>query len=111
MLKYSDESSTFTGLFYQDQHMREVNAAFPEVLLCDATYKLNDLRMPLYLLIGIDGNGHSQVFALYLTTTETAAALSRMQEVHVLLVTFHSLHFSNSSRAHSLSSGSCGFVQ
>ena len=53
--------------------------------MCDATYKMNDMRMPLYIVLGLDGNGHSQVVALYLTTTEMAAALSRM------LVTFQNI--------------------
>ncbi|KAK2150736.1 hypothetical protein NP493_2736g00005 [Ridgeia piscesae] len=54
--------------------------AMEEVVMADATYKLTDLRMPLFLMIGIDGDGHSQVVAVYLTCTETAAALTHMLE-------------------------------
>ena len=35
----------------------------PGLLLLDATYKLNDLRMLLYVLMVEDGNGESQVVA------------------------------------------------
>ena len=78
---FHTEDGTFSGIFHQDARMRQTYAAFPEVLLCDATYKLTDLRMPLYLMLGIDGNGHSQVVAMYLTTSETAADLAHMLEV------------------------------
>lgn len=30
--------------------MRKTFAAFPELLFIDATYKLNDLRMPVYII-------------------------------------------------------------
>ena len=63
--------------------MRNMYNTFPEVVMADATYKLTDLRMPLFLMIGIDGDGHSQVVAVYLTCTETAAALTRMLEVYL----------------------------
>ena len=32
-------------------------ASYPEVLMIDATYKLNDLQMPLYLMMTVDANG------------------------------------------------------
>ena len=78
---FCDENATFIGLYYQDRLMRKVYVSFPELLMCDATYKMNDMRMPLFIMLGVDGNGHSQVVAVYLTTTETASTLSRMLEV------------------------------
>ena len=75
---FHDNEGIFTGLFFQDAHMRRVYNAFSELLMGDATYKLTDLRMPLFLMLGIDGNGHSQVVAVYLTSAETAAALTHM---------------------------------
>ncbi|KAI0223316.1 hypothetical protein LSAT2_025470 [Lamellibrachia satsuma] len=77
---FHDNEGIFTGLFFQDAHMRRVYNAFPKLLMGDATYKLTDLRMPLFLMLGIDGNGHSQVVAVYLTSAETAAALTHMLE-------------------------------
>ena len=38
---------------------------FSEILFVDATYKLNDLRMPLYLFLVEDGNGESEVVGSY----------------------------------------------
>ena len=34
------------------------------MLLVDATYKLIDLRIPVYLLLVIDGDGLSEIVAL-----------------------------------------------
>ena len=45
-----DGESNFKGLFYQDSYMRNIYSMFPELLLVDATYKLLDLRLPVYLL-------------------------------------------------------------
>ena len=74
---FSDEED-FRGIFFQDNMMRTVFNSYPEVLLFDATYKLTELRMPLYLLMAIDGNGHSEIVGLYLTVSETATSLQGM---------------------------------
>ena len=66
-----DEENNFKGLFYQDAHMQNIYTHFPEILLVDATYKLLDLRMPVYLLMGIDGDGLSEVVAMFIVAEET----------------------------------------
>ena len=43
--------NTLAGLFFQDSRMRQVFSEYPEFLCIDATYKVNNLLMPLYLLI------------------------------------------------------------
>ena len=58
--------------------MKVVFAAYPEVLLVDATYKLNELRMPVYLLLVIDSNGQSEIVGVFITHLETADALQKM---------------------------------
>ena len=40
--------------------------SYPELLFIDATYKLNDAHMPLYVLICIDNNSESEVVCLWL---------------------------------------------
>ena len=52
-----DEDKNLVGIVFQDGIMKSTFAAFPEVLLIDATYKLTDLRMPVYLMMVVDGNG------------------------------------------------------
>ena len=44
---------------YKDDNMITNQRNYPEILLLNATYKLNDLRMPLCMLMCIDGNGES----------------------------------------------------
>ena len=68
----------FRGIFFQDHTMRTIYDSYPEILLFDATYKLTELRMPLYLLMAIDGNGHSEIVGLYLTVSENATSLQEM---------------------------------
>ena len=51
---------------------------FPELLLIDATYKLNDLRMPLYVLLVVDGNGESEVAALFFVQDEERDTIREM---------------------------------
>ena len=62
---FVSEDNVFTGLFYQDKLMKFNYQCYPEVLMVDSTYKLNDLRMPLYLMLIVDGNGQSEVVSLW----------------------------------------------
>ena len=52
--------------------------AYSELLLIDATYKLNDLQMPLYVLMIVDGNGESEIIALWLTQCEDKETLGTL---------------------------------
>ena len=52
--------------------MRRMFAAFPEIILVDATYKLNNLRLPLYVMLIVDGNGESEIIGLMLLADEQA---------------------------------------
>ncbi len=65
---FTDEENQFTGLFFQDKHMKAAYAAYPEVLFLDATYKLNNLRMPLYIFLIVDGNGQSEIIGIFITS-------------------------------------------
>ena len=75
---FSDEDDTFTGLLFQDSVMKSSFASYPEVLMIDATYKLNELRMQLYLMIVPDSNGQSEIVAVFLTSVETRVAIVKM---------------------------------
>ena len=48
---------TFTGLFFQDSFMKVTFGVYPEVLMIDATYKLDELGLHLYLMFIVDSNG------------------------------------------------------
>ena len=44
--------------------MQKVFESYPELLLVDATYKLNDLNMPLYVLMSVDGTGEREIVSM-----------------------------------------------
>ena len=46
--------------------------------MIDATYKLNELRMPVYLMLVIDSNGQSEIVGIFLTVSETEEAITKM---------------------------------
>ena len=66
-----DTDNNFSGIFYQDRHMGEMYQSFPDVLLVDATLQLLDLQYPLYLLLTIDGNGVSEIVAIFIVKEES----------------------------------------
>ena len=54
---------------------------FPEILLVDARYKLLDLRIPVYLLLEVDGIGLSKIVALFILTEETKETIQTVINV------------------------------
>ena len=61
--------------------MKSTFSAFPEVLLVDATYKLTELWMPVYLMMVVDGNGQSEIVCSFVTVLETEESMSKMIQV------------------------------
>jgi len=70
-----DEDNNFKGLVYQDECMHSMYNKFPEMIMVDATYKLLDLRMPLYLLLAIDGDWSSEIVGLFILGEETQSVI------------------------------------
>uniref|UniRef100_A0A1X7VBH7 ZSWIM1/3 RNaseH-like domain-containing protein n=1 Tax=Amphimedon queenslandica TaxID=400682 RepID=A0A1X7VBH7_AMPQE len=62
----ANENNMLLAIFYQDSKMRDLYSHYPEVLFVYATHKLNELRMPLYVLFVEDGNGESEVVAIWI---------------------------------------------
>lgn len=75
------EDNIMSGIFYQDEEMKRMYNYFPELLFVDATYKLNDLRMPLYVFLVEDGNGESEIIAVWMIVTEDAASVGQMADI------------------------------
>ena len=50
--------------------MEKIYTAFPEMLFVDATHKVNELQMPLYIFLVCDGNGQSEIVAACLVASE-----------------------------------------
>jgi len=76
-----DENKNFKGLFYQDAYMQNIFKHFPELILVDATYKLLDLRMPVYVIMCVDGNGLSEIVAVFIVAEETAQVIESAVQI------------------------------
>ena len=60
MLSSVHDTNVLQGIFFQNEEMKQAIAAYPELLCINATYKLLELRFPLYIMLIEDGNGHSK---------------------------------------------------
>ncbi|XP_047140225.1 uncharacterized protein LOC124815512 [Hydra vulgaris] len=72
----TDAENNLQGLFFQDISMHSVYNAYPEFLCMDATYRLLEVRLPVYILLCEDGAGESEIAAVGLLAREDAASLS-----------------------------------
>ena len=50
--------------------MRNIYKMFPELVMVDDTYKLLDLKLPVYFLLAVDGDGLSEIVALFIVAEE-----------------------------------------
>ena len=78
---FFSKENEFLGIVYQDEYMKNLYNMFPEILLVDATYKLLDLRIPVYLLLAVDGNRLSEIVALFMLTEETKETIQTVLNV------------------------------
>ena len=72
-----NEEDTLEVLFYQSGNMKQLFQKFREILLVDATYNVNGVRMPLYCLMIEDGFGHGRVVQYAATTEEDVEHMIR----------------------------------
>uniref|UniRef100_A0A2R5LBF0 Putative transcription initiation factor tfiid subunit 3 n=1 Tax=Ornithodoros turicata TaxID=34597 RepID=A0A2R5LBF0_9ACAR len=63
--------------------MQQVFASFPEVLLLDATYRTNKLRMPLFVFLVEDGSGRSHVVAYAFVASEQQHVVTHLLQIFV----------------------------
>ena len=61
VVEYVTQDNNLSAIFFQDKQMRYAFGHYPEVMLVDSTYKTNNLRMPLYFIISVDGQGQSEI--------------------------------------------------
>ena len=58
-------------------------AHFPELILIDAIYKLNNLRMPRYIMMVVDRKGESKVIALWLVVHEDKTTIGHLMDIFI----------------------------
>lgn len=75
-----NEENGLEGILFQDGKMKKFFANYPDLLMFDGTYKLNDRRMPLIVLLVIDGNGESQIGGFFLVKSENISILNNLFE-------------------------------
>ncbi|KAF0288343.1 Protein FAR1-RELATED SEQUENCE 5 [Amphibalanus amphitrite] len=76
-----EDAGTVCGLFFQDQEMRSAYEKFPDLLLMDSTYKLLDIRTPVFTILTVDSFGRGVPLAVFLVTNETAHMIGAMLRV------------------------------
>lgn len=69
------------GIFYQDDRMQHIYSKYPELILYDATYKLNNRDMPLFTQCVVDGNGQTEVVSLYICRSESRDGIGAMLDI------------------------------
>ncbi|XP_037512314.2 uncharacterized protein LOC119389173 [Rhipicephalus sanguineus] len=79
----TDENQELQILFIQSSYMKKVFASFPEVLLVDATYRTNKLRMPLFVFVIEDGFGRSHVVAYAFVASEQQHVVTQLLQTFV----------------------------
>lgn len=73
-----NESNVLVGIYFQDEEMKQVFSSYPELICIDATYKLLELRFPVYIMLVEDGNGQSEIAAVFLLMEETGQSIKSM---------------------------------
>jgi len=68
------------SIFFQDERMKKMFELYPEVVLVDATYKTNNMRMPLFVMLVVDGNGETGIAGLAVIQSESIISTSSVFE-------------------------------
>ena len=79
--KFQTVGNEVKSIMIQSAKMREDFAKYPELLFSNSTYKLNVNDIPLYALIGCDGEGKTRPVSLFLVTDETEETIRNMLEL------------------------------
>ena len=76
-----NDDNVLTNIFFQTQSWINIYAKYPELILIDVTYKLNNLWMPMYIMLVVDGNGESEITALWLVVNEDKMTISHLMDI------------------------------
>ena len=68
----ADPERVLKGLCFQDLEMQRRYKAYPEMISVNATYKLLEIRMPVYLILNEDAMGESEIVAVCFLAEENA---------------------------------------
>lgn len=77
---FHNEENELEAVYFQDIYMKNWFKTFPELLMFDGTFSLNDRRMPLIILLIVDRNGESKIVGLFLAKSENINAFNFLFE-------------------------------
>ncbi|KAG4066267.1 hypothetical protein HA402_000491 [Bradysia odoriphaga] len=77
---FTNDENELIGIFFQDERMMECFEHFPELILFDGSYKLNNRDMPLVTQLAVDGNGESEIISIYVCQSESRESIGSMIE-------------------------------
>ena len=75
---FVNDSNVLQAIYFQTSEMMDSFRTYPELVFIDATYKLNDLRMPLYVSLVVDGNGESIIICLWVVQSEDKETITSL---------------------------------
>lgn len=74
-------NNSVQGVYFQDERMCHLYDKYPQLILFDATYKINNLNLSLFIQLCVDGNGETEVVSLYNCRNETREGIGAMLAV------------------------------
>lgn len=74
----TNENNEVDLIFFQDSRMKQYFASFPDLIMFDGTYNVNDRRMPLVVIMIVDGSGCSQIVAFILVKSENITTFENL---------------------------------
>ncbi|KAL7299452.1 hypothetical protein TKK_0007694 [Trichogramma kaykai] len=84
--RFNDENETFEALYMCSKRMQQDFESWPEYIAMDSTYKLLDVKYPVTIVIGTDGNGATRIFSIFIVKKETKEIIQwcfkKMQEMN-----------------------------
>ncbi len=70
-----------SGVYFQDDRMAQLFDKYPEVLLYDATYKMNNKDLPLVVQLCVDGNGETEISSIFVARSESRMCVGSMVDI------------------------------
>lgn len=75
---FLNEDNIFKGLFFATPAMKSNTRSYPEFIAVDGTFKLLNVRAPVYLLIAEDPNGCTEIVGVSISVTENKESIEWM---------------------------------
>lgn len=75
-----DENNSLKAIYFQDKRMLQLFDKYPQVICYDATYRMNNRNMPVFIQTIIDGNGQTEIVSIWICESESTIVAETMLE-------------------------------